>query len=193
MDEDKQKNDTTSGAEGEVTIWSVLAGIVILALLIFIIFKVLGFLWGVISSDTDSTQNQAVTEQVQNETDDNVDSTQNQVVAEIVHEPMDILITSQTIKQVDGKYRYFFNIKNNDDEPFTGDINIDLISAEGKSIYDRDFQNASIGAGIGKNVYIDISTGPVRVHGANGIANFEFTASIDGQAVNKGNGSIAVE
>jgi len=107
------------------------------------------------------------------------------------HEAMDISVTSQNIKEVDGKYRYFFDIRNNDDRPFTGDINIDLISAEGKSIYAKDFQNASIDAGIGKSVYIDISTGPVQVHGANGIQTYEYTARVKDDVVKTGSESIS--
>lgn len=112
---------------------------------------------------------------------------------QVAYEQMEISVTSQNIKQVDGKYRYFFNIKNNDDKSFVGDINIDLISAEGNSIYGKDFKDASIDAGIGKNIYIDANTGPVQVHGANGISSFEFTASKEGQVIKSGNGSIIAQ
>lgn len=117
----------------------------------------------------------------------------NEIESQVVQEQMDISVTSQNVKLIDGKYRYFFDIKNNDDKSFVGDINIDLISAEGKSIYDKNFKDASIGVGIGKSIYIDISTGPVQVHGVNGISNFEFTASKGDQVIKSGSGSIVTQ
>ena len=42
-------------------------------------------------------------------------------------EPLDIAVTSQIVKKVDGKCRYFFDIRNNDTENFEGSVEIELI------------------------------------------------------------------
>ncbi|MFA5736702.1 MAG: hypothetical protein WC893_00855 [Candidatus Paceibacterota bacterium] len=112
---------------------------------------------------------------------------------EVTQEQKNISVTSQNVKEVGGKYRYFFNIKNNDNEPFAGDVNIDLINAEGGSVYDKTFSSSqAIAPGLGTSVYFDINTGPTSVHGMNGIKTFSFTAKVNGQVVKSGSGSISV-
>jgi len=111
---------------------------------------------------------------------------------QIVQEQRDISVTSQNVKLVGGKYRYFFNIKNNDSKPFAGDVNIDLINAEGDSVYDKTFSSSqAIASGLGTSVYFDINTGPTSVHGANGINTFSYTIEVSGQTVKTGSGSIS--
>lgn len=110
----------------------------------------------------------------------------------VAHEQIDIVVSSQSVKEVGGKFRYFFNIKNNDTKPFSGDVNIDLINAEGDSIYDKTFStNQSIASGLGTSVYFDINTGPTSVHGANGVKTYSYTVKADGQTIKTGSGAIS--
>lgn len=111
---------------------------------------------------------------------------------QVVQEQREISVTSQNVKLIGGKYRYFFNIKNNDSKPFAGDVNIDLINAEGDSIYDKTFSSSqAVASGLGTSVYFDINTGPTSVHGANGIKTFSYTVKVGGQTVKTGSGSIS--
>lgn len=87
-----------------------------------------------------------------------------------------IEITSMVVKKVEGKYRYFFNIKNIGEATFTGDVRINLINAEKTLISGQDFRakDAPIEVGVNKSVYLNASTGPVSVHGQNGIKQYQF-------------------
>lgn len=115
-------------------------------------------------------------------------STQQQIASEQI----EVAVTSQTIKQIGSKYRYFFDIRNNDSKPFSGDVNVDLINAEGDSIYDNTFStNQPIASGLGTSVYFDINTGPTSVHGANGIKTYSYTVKASGQTVKTGSGVIS--
>lgn len=113
-------------------------------------------------------------------------------VVKPVVQPIEIVVTSQTVKSVSGKYRYFFDIRNNDSKAFVGDVNIDLINAEGDSVYDETFSTSRpIEAGLGTSVYFDINTGPVSVHGVNGIKTFSYTAKVNGSVVKSGAGVVS--
>lgn len=106
-------------------------------------------------------------------------------------QPMEVVVTSQTVKSVSGKYRYFFDIRNNSEVSFAGDVSVDLVNAEGDSVYDKTFStNQPISAGLGTSVYIDINTGPTSVHGVNGIQTFSYTAKVNGDVVKSGSGAI---
>ncbi len=112
-------------------------------------------------------------------------------VAVVAHEPMEIVVTSQIVKSVGGKYRYFFDIRNKDTKPFTGDVNINLVNAEGSSVYDDTFStNTAIAPELGNTVYIDASTGPTSVHGSNGVKTFTYNAKIGNDVVKNGSGII---
>lgn len=108
--------------------------------------------------------------------------------------PLEIVVTSQIIKAVGGKYRYFFDIRNKDAQSFTGDVNINLVNALGQSIYDKDFTATEpISSGIGKSVYFDISTGPTSVHGENGIKTFTYVVKSNSKIVKSGSGTISTK
>lgn len=112
-------------------------------------------------------------------------------VVQPVVQPMEIAVTSQTVKSAGGKYRYFFDIRNNSEESFAGDVSVDLVNAEGDSVYDETFStNQPISAGLGTSVYFDINTGPTSVHGVNGIQTYTYEAKVGGQVVKTGVGTI---
>lgn len=111
---------------------------------------------------------------------------------QVVQEQMEISVTSQNVKLVGGKYRYFFNIKNNDTEPFAGDVKITVINAEGDSVYDDTFSTSQpLVSGGGTSVYFDANTGPTSVHGANGIKTYSYTVKANGQTVKTGSGVVS--
>ncbi len=112
----------------------------------------------------------------------------------VAYEPVDIVVTSQIVKPVDGKYRYFFDIRNQDTKSFTGNVNINLVNSLGQSIYDKDFTAVEpISSGVGKSVYFDTSTGPTSVHGENGIETFTYTVTNNGQTVKSDSGTISTQ
>lgn len=107
-------------------------------------------------------------------------------------EQMEIAVSSQSVKQVGGKYRYFFNIKNNDIESFSGDVKIAVINAEGDSVYDDTFSTSQpLVSGGGTSVYFDATTGPTSVHGSYGVQTYSFTAKVGGKVVKTGSGTIS--
>src|SRR5688500_7299461 len=46
----------------------------------------------------------------------------------------DIAVTNNVVKHVDGKYRYFFDIRNNDGETFEGSVTIELVQKSGNAL-----------------------------------------------------------
>jgi hypothetical protein len=112
-------------------------------------------------------------------------------VVKSVVQPMEIAVTSQTVKSVGGKYRYFFDIRNNSEKSFAGDVRVDLVNAEGDVVYGDTFTtNQPIAPGLGTSVYIDANTGPTSVHGVNGIQTYTYEAKVNGQVVKTGTGTI---
>lgn len=106
----------------------------------------------------------------------------------------DIVVTSQIIKKIDKKYRYFFDIRNNGQEDFRGTVKIELFNKSFKSsLVDEEFSasTAYIAPSVGKSVYIDAITGPVSEHGEeNGYSRFTFTVKDGGNVVKQGEGTI---
>jgi len=106
-------------------------------------------------------------------------------------ENFDIAVSSSIIKKVDGKHRYFFNIRNNDDKDFEGTVDIEVYNDDellGKESFKT---TSSIGAGLGTSVYFDINTGPVSVHGEYGVTKFKYKVLINKDTVKEGDGDIA--
>jgi hypothetical protein len=46
----------------------------------------------------------------------------------------DIAVTNKVVKHVDGRYRYFFDIRNNDGEAFEGSVTIELVQKSGNAL-----------------------------------------------------------
>jgi hypothetical protein len=106
-----------------------------------------------------------------------------------------IEVTSQIVKKVSGKYRYFFDIRNKDVKNFEGDVSITLYNELQNSALGGDTfsTNKPIEPELGTSQYIDIYTGPTSVHGENGISKFKFVVKKNGQTVNEGEGQISTK
>ena len=103
-----------------------------------------------------------------------------------------IIIESQIVKKVSGKHRYFFNILNKSEDDFSGKVKITLMSAESKILGSDTFStNQPILSNLGDSVYMDIYTGPVSIHGVNGISRFYYEIIVAGETVKTGNGNIS--
>lgn len=86
-----------------------------------------------------------------------------------------IEVTNTTVKEVGGKYRWFYDIRNEGENPFSGEVRIEVINGLGESVYDRTFMVTDpIYPGVGKSVYFDTSTGPSSIHGEYGVENFRY-------------------
>lgn len=115
----------------------------------------------------------------------------------VVAEPVstqDIIVTSQIVKAVGGKYRYFFDIRNQDDKPFSGEVSIELDKPNGERVYDDSFStNQPIQAGVGTSQFVETYTGPVSVHGTDGVQTFEYIVKSGGSVVKTGQGTISTK
>ena len=108
-----------------------------------------------------------------------------------VVEQVNIRVTSQIVKKVDKKYRYFFDIRNHDDIPFSGTVKIELFNKKGnKNAYNSFDTNPTIEPNIGKSVYIDAYTGPSSVHSDYAINSFKFEILKNNVVISSGNGTI---
>jgi|GEM_PF-1756514 hypothetical protein len=139
-----------------------------------IILVVVGFIQGTISSS-----NKVPVAQVQ--------SAQIKAV-----EKQDIRVLSQAVKYVDGKYRYFFDIRNHDKKLFQGKVTIELLLQNG-SVIGRDVFVATkpTEPGYGDSVYFDIRTGPVPdFQPEYAVTSFHFTATSNEGLVAEGSGRI---
>ncbi len=108
-------------------------------------------------------------------------------------EKLNIVVTSQIVKKVDGKHRYFFDIRNKDTKNFEGSVTITLYNELGSNPLGGDTfkTKKAIEPELGTSEYIDINTGPVKVHGANGVSKFKYVVKKDNQIVNEGEGTIS--
>lgn len=104
----------------------------------------------------------------------------------------DVVVTSQNVKQVDGKYRYFFDIRNHDTVPFTGDVRIELLRADGSVSGREDFSSKqAMVSGMGDNVFIDINSGPEPYFAREfAITGFRYSVTSNNQMIASGNGSL---
>jgi hypothetical protein len=104
---------------------------------------------------------------------------------------LDIAVTSLSVKKVDGKFRYFFQIRNDDSEPFDGEITIYLKREDGGTTW---FETFSADKPLKPNKatfgYTDANTGPTEEYGEFKITNFEFELESKGRAATKGRGKI---
>jgi hypothetical protein len=105
-------------------------------------------------------------------------------------EPVNIAVTSQMVKKVEGKHRYFFDIRNNDSMPFEGSVLITLHNQTNSIARDTFTTTAPIDPGLGESVYLDANTGPVSVHGEFGVTTYTYVVTIDNIEVNSGEGQI---
>lgn len=106
-----------------------------------------------------------------------------------------IVVTSVIVKHIPGdKYRYFFDVRNDDHVPFNGSVVISVYTQAGGDLNDQQFDTTSpIQPGLGDSVYFDMNTGPVAIMGQYGIARFTYTITHDGNQVGKGSGTISTQ
>jgi len=110
-------------------------------------------------------------------------------------EKVNVVVTSQIVKKVDGKCRYFFDIRNKDTKSFEGAVTIALFTTQLKNKLASDTFDTTkpIEPELGTVVYTDANTCPASIHGANGITKFTYTVTVDNIEVNKGEGDISDE
>ena len=107
-------------------------------------------------------------------------------------EPFNIEVTSQIVKKVNGKYRYFFDVRNKDSKPFEGSVKISIYKANAKSALAGDTfsTNRPIEPTLGNSVFTDANTGPVSEMGEYGLTDFKYEVIINKQVVKTGEGKI---
>ena len=124
----------------------------------------------------------------------NVDSTSSMPTAEPTKpvEKMNVVVTSQMVKKVDKKYRYFFDIRNYDIKGFEGSVTISLYNEKLKNPLAGDtfITKRSIEPELGTSVYLDANTGPTSVHGEFGLTKFKYVVKVSDVEVNNGGGEL---
>lgn len=106
----------------------------------------------------------------------------------------DISVTNQIVKKVDGKYRYFFDIRNSDSKDFHGEVTINLFNNQGNRLGAETFKlDNPLQPGLGFSRYIEINTAPQAIHDEYGITRFTYQAKVNGEIVESGEGSITNE
>lgn len=106
---------------------------------------------------------------------------------------LNVTVTSLNVKLVDGKYRYYFDVRNHDTRPFNGSATIGLYNNKQQTSVgpEETFDTTKpMEPTLGSMVYFDINTGPPSVHGEYGITHFKFTIKVNNQQVNSGDGLI---
>lgn len=96
------------------------------------------------------------------------------------------------VKDLNNKYRYFFSVTNEGDAVFTGNVKIALGRKLDNLPVTYDDFDVTIDPGVSKSVYLDALTGPVSVHGENGIAAYSYFIKVDGTRVGAGDGKISL-
>lgn len=107
-------------------------------------------------------------------------------------ERVNVVVTSQMIKKVDNKYRYFFDIRNQDSKSFEGSVTISLYREKSKNVLTSDtFTTKSlIKPDLSTAVYLDANTGPTNVHGEYGLTKYKYEVKANSVVVNSGEGEL---
>lgn len=105
---------------------------------------------------------------------------------------MNVRVTSQIVKRVGDRYRYFFDIRNLDALPFDGHVKITLLNNQPGVINGEETfsTNGAVPEGLGKSVYVDATTGPILVHRDWGVAGFRYEVTTAEGIVASGEGTI---
>jgi hypothetical protein len=109
-------------------------------------------------------------------------------------EPRDIRVESLIVNKIaGGKHRYFFRIRNQDKEPFSGTVKITLLQIGADNpTWEHSFESTNPTEPIsGSVVYLECNTGPVRALGEWGIAAFRYEATVNGLLVASGGAPIS--
>jgi hypothetical protein len=105
----------------------------------------------------------------------------------------DIVVKSIIVKKVNGKFRYFFDIRNNGTEEFSGEVSIFLHNNKQSSKLGGDTFatthpiNPMLGFG---HTYIEINTGTPLIHGEYGITKFKYEVKVADKTIKLGENII---
>jgi hypothetical protein len=90
--------------------------------------------------------------------------------------PKGIIVSHVITKLVDGKFRYFFDIRNHEAKPWTGSATITLLNTQpGVKNGEAKFVSTKpTEPGLGTSVFFDARTGPASVHGEWSVAGFSY-------------------
>ncbi len=106
-------------------------------------------------------------------------------------ESASLTVRNMIVKQIGGKHRYFFDIRNAGDRAFAGTVEITLFGKGGGLGRETFEARRPIMPGLGTSAYVDINTGPPAVHGEFGTTRFEWLAKEGGRQVASGTGEIS--
>ena len=110
---------------------------------------------------------------------------------EIEDKKTSIVVTSMIVKKIDGKFKYWFDIRNKGKKPFDGIVRIWCITDDESSEFDESFKtNRPIEPKLGTPQFIELNTGITSFHGANGISKFRFEVIVNDEVVQTGSGRI---
>ena len=106
-----------------------------------------------------------------------------------------IVVCSPIVKRVNGKFRYFFDIRNYGPKPFLGTVEISLLNKmKGVTNGKESFQTSQpIPMNLGQSAYMDAHTGPERFHGDACVAAFSWRVVVDGNQIKTGAGPISAK
>ena len=105
--------------------------------------------------------------------------------------PMSITVRSVKVKKIGSEWRYFFDVRNNSQEPFNGSAEISLSSSEhtfGGTVFNV---TKTLAPGVGASVYVDAYTGPTAAYGSSAITGFNYVVTAGGYKLAQGSGRIA--
>lgn len=126
-----------------------------------------------------------------NSTTDNNKTEQKDSSPSTINKPFNIEVTSQIVKKVDKKYRYFFDIRNKDNKPFKGEVKISLYKSDGNRLGEKTFNTTKeIEPNLGNSVYVDINSGPTSEWGTEGISSYKYEVIINNKTVKTDEGKI---
>lgn len=97
----------------------------------------------------------------------------------------EVLVVHKFTKLVDGKYQYWFDIRNLREEPFPGKVKITLLNRkEGITHGDAVFSSpAPMEPGSSANAYLESDAGPPSIHGDASVVGFLFQVIEDEKVV----------
>lgn len=96
-------------------------------------------------------------------------------VATTITQKATIGVSYKNVKLINGKYRWFYLVRNTSDIPFNGTVTIDATNAAGKSIYGKTFTMSLVPNG-SSIMYFDTHSKPASIAGdVYGITGFTAT------------------
>lgn len=89
-----------------------------------------------------------------------------------------LVVTNSINKKVDGKYRYFFDIKNDNATPVSATVIVTVVSKDDSFKMSTDFGLIDLQPGLHKNGFRELNTGNTAGFGASAIGKFRYTVKI---------------